>query len=320
MEEIIKPIDKRLLQSELTKDKLLRKTNFASNEIYIFTYKDSPYLMQELGRLREITFRAAGGGTGKSVDIDKFDTDSENPYCQLIVWDTQHKQIVGGYRFMHGSYAVENPNEILATGHYFNYSDKFTNEYLPQTIELGRSFIQPDYQLLKNFRRGLFALDNLWDGIVAVSHEYKDIKYWFGKFTMYKSFNVEARNILLTFLHLYFPDKEQLVTAKQPINFDFEGNCKLFAGNSYSDDYKKLKRLLKNYEQKVPPLVNAYMGLSNTMKTFGTADNLDFGDVEETGILITINDIYSDKYERHIKNYKTLINPNDIYPRKVKQL
>ena len=152
---IIQPVNEKLLLSELTKDKMLRKTNYGANEIYVFTHDQCPNLMRELGRLREITFRAAGGGTGKETDIDEFDISDDTPYCQMIVWDPKHKQIVGGYRFILGEYAMKNPNEKLATGHIFNYSDKFVNEYLPYTIELGRSFIQPNYQTLKNFRRGL---------------------------------------------------------------------------------------------------------------------------------------------------------------------
>ncbi|MBO4614323.1 MAG: GNAT family N-acetyltransferase [Bacteroidales bacterium] len=315
---IIPPVSKKLLLSELTKDKMLRKTNYGANEIYVFTHDQCPNLMRELGRLREITFRAAGGGTGKETDIDEFDISDDAPYCQMIVWDPQHKQIVGGYRFILGEYAVKNPNAKLATGHIFNYSDKFVNEYLPYTIELGRSFIQPNYQTLKNFRRGLFALDNLWDGVVALTSEYKHIKYWFGKFTMYKSYNVQARNILLSFLNLYFPDNESLVSPKLPIDFEFEKNKAEFSGNNFSDDYKKLKSELKNLNSKIPPLVNAYMNLSDTMKTFGTADNPEFGDVEETGILLNIADTHESQRSRHLKNYKPLIDISNIYPSSIK--
>jgi hypothetical protein len=270
--------------------------------------------MRELGRLREITFRAAGGGTGKEADIDEFDISNETPYCQMIVWDSQRNQIVGGYRFILGEYATQNPNEKLATGHIFNYSEKFVNEYLPYTIELGRSFIQPDYQYQKNSKRGLFALDNLWDGILALTSEYKHIKYWFGKFTMYKSYDVKARNLLLSFLRLYFPDNENLVSPKQPIDIEFETNRKPFPGNNFSSDYKELKTLLRSYNSKIPPLVNAYMKLSDTMRTFGTADNPEFGEVEETGILIGVNETYESQRTRHLKNYKTLIDISSIYP------
>ncbi len=312
--DIIPSVSKDLLLSELTKDKMLRRTNYGANEIYVFTHDQCPNLMQELGRLREITFRAAGGGTGKEADIDEFDISADAPYCQMIVWDPHHKQIVGGYRFILGEYAVKNPNAKLATGHIFNYSEKFVNEYLPYTIELGRSFIQPNYQTLKNFRRGLFALDNLWDGVVALTSEYKHIKYWFGKFTMYKSYNVQARNILLSFLNLYFPDNEMLVSPKLPIDFEFEKNKAAFSGDNFSDDYKKLKSELKNLNTKIPPLVNAYMKISDTMKVFGTANNPEFGDVEETGILINIADTHESQLSRHQKNYKPLIDINTIYP------
>ena len=315
---IIPPVSKKLLLSELTKDKMLRKTNYGANEIYVFTHDQCPNLMRELGRLREITFRAAGGGTGKETDIDEFDISDDAPYCQMIVWDPQHKQIIGGYRFILGEYATDNPNAKLATGHIFDYSDKFVNEYLPHTIELGRSFIQPSYQYLKNFRRGIFALDNLWDGIMALTSEYKHIKYWFGKFTMYKSYNVQARNFLLSFLKLYFPDNEMLVAPKRPIDFEFKKNKLAFSGDNFSDDYKKLKAELKNLNSKIPPLVNAYMKLSDTMKVFGTADNPEFGDVEETGILINIVDTHDSQRSRHLKNYKSLIDLNSIYPSKQK--
>ncbi len=312
--DIISPVSKNLLLSELTKDRLLRRTNYGANEIYVFTHDQCPNLMRELGRLREITFRAAGGGTGKEVDIDEFDISADAPYCQMIVWDPHHKQIIGGYRFILGEYTTDNPNAKLATGHIFDYSEKFVTDYLPYTIELGRSFIQPSYQYLKNFRRGFFALDNLWDGVVALTSEYKHIKYWFGKFTMYKSYKVQARNILLTFLNLYFPDNEMLVSPKLPIDFEFEKNKAAFSGDNFSDDYKKLKSELKNLNTKIPPLVNAYMKISDTMKVFGTADNPEFGDVEETGILINIADTHESQLSRHQKNYKPLIDINAIYP------
>ena len=314
--DIIPPVSKKLLLGELTKDKMLRRTNYGANEIYVFTHRDCPNLMRELGRLREITFRAAGGGTGKEADIDEFDISYDTPYCQMIVWDPQHKQIIGGYRFILGEYAVENPNEKLATGHIFNYSEKFVNDYLPYTIELGRSFIQPNYQFLKNFRRGLFALDNLWDGVLALTSEYKHIKYWFGKFTMYKSYNVNARNLLLSFLQLYFPDKDNLVSPKQPIDYEFEKNHSVFSGTYFDDDYKRLKSALKGMNAKIPPLVNAYMKLSDTMKSFGTSDNPEFGAVEETGILLNIADTHESQRVRHLKNYTTLIDINSIYPSK----
>lgn len=94
MEDIIKPISKELLKAELTEDKRLRMTNKSNNQIYIITHLNAPNVMREIGRLREIAFRAAGGGTGLSMDIDEYDT-MEHPYKQLIVWNPEAEEILG---------------------------------------------------------------------------------------------------------------------------------------------------------------------------------------------------------------------------------
>ena len=168
MEEIIAPIPKELLKAELTEDKRLRFTNRSKNEIYVLTAADSPNVMREIGRLREIAFRAAGGGTGLSVDIDEFDT-MEKPYKQLIVWNPEANDIIGGYRFIVGSDVRfnEDGTPILATAHnMFHFSKRFIEEILPVTIELGRSFVTLEYQSTRMGAKSLFALDNLWDGLV----------------------------------------------------------------------------------------------------------------------------------------------------------
>ena len=142
MEEIIAPVSKELLKAELTADKRLRYTNKSHNEIYVVTWQDSPNVLREIGRLREIAFRAAGGGTGMSLDLDDFDM-MEEPYKQLIVWNPEAEEILGGYRYLLGTDVRfdEAGAPILATSHMFHFSDAFIKEYLPQTIELGRSFL-----------------------------------------------------------------------------------------------------------------------------------------------------------------------------------
>ena len=126
MEEIIAPISKEVLKSELSEDKRLRFTNKSHNEIYVITAQDSPNVMREIGRLREIAFRAAGGGTGKSMDIDEYDT-MEDPYKQLIVWNPEAEEILGGYRYLLGDEVKfdESGKPILATSHMFNFSEDF---------------------------------------------------------------------------------------------------------------------------------------------------------------------------------------------------
>ncbi len=303
MKAVIHPVPRKELIKELTSEKFIRETNRGGNEIYAFTAQESPVLMQEVGRLRELTFRAAGGGTGKSVDIDKFDT-AENPYVQLIVWDPKELQILGGYRYSMCSKLPldDKGNPVLATTRLFKFTDKFNKEFLPKTIELGRSFVQPLYQSSKMGRKSLYALDNLWDGLGSLMVDYPEVEYFFGKVTMYTNFDIDARDYILNFMNKYFEDKENLVYPHNPI--DIKNNSEnLFSGNDYKNDYKILSRLVRDKGENIPPLINAYMSLSPTMRTFGTAINEHFGGVEETAILIKIEDVYDAKKARHISNY-----------------
>jgi hypothetical protein len=304
MKAVIHPISKEEIKKELTPERFVRKTNKGSNEIYCFTAKDSPLLMREVGRLREITFRSAGGGTGEEVDIDKFDT-AEIPYHQLIVWDPKEEQILGGYRYFIGKMINENQESHLATERLFSFSNDFNNNYLPKTIELGRSFVQPAYQSIRMGRKSLYALDNLWDGLGALTVNHPDIEYFFGKVTMYTSFNIDARNYILYFMKLYFNDPDNLISPINPIsiNLDKEEVENIFTGKNYKEDYKILSKLVREKGENIPPLVNAYMSLSPTMRTFGTSINEHFGGVEETAILIKLSDIYEAKKARHISTY-----------------
>lgn len=306
MQDIINPVDRALLKAELTKDRMLRRTNKSNNEIYIITAQDAPNVMQEIGRLREIAFRYYGGGTGYPVDIDDFDT-MEDAYRQLIVWSPEDEQILGGYRFLCGTDvkfdAAGKP--MLATSHLFNFSEKFNTEFLPYTVELGRSFVTLEYQSTRAGAKGLFVLDNLWDGLGALSVVDPSLQYYFGKVTMYNTYNSEARNMILYFLSLHFPDSDQLITPIHPLetNTDVEKMKALFKYDNFKDNYKVLNQEVRKFGINVPPLVNAYMSLSPKMRVFGTAINYEFGEVEETGILIAINEILEEKKQRHIETY-----------------
>lgn len=306
MKDITAPLPRKEIIAELTPDKMLRKTNKGGNEIYIITHHDSPAIMHEIGRLREITFRDAGGGTGLETDIDEFDI-AEIPYKQLIVWDPDAKEILGGYRYILCSEAGkdEEGHVMMATSHLFEFSEKFTKEYLPYTLELGRSFVQPAYQSSKAGAKALFALDNLWDGLGALTVDHPELKYFFGKITMYNHFHTEARNLIQYFFLKYFRDREKLVYPKEPVEFDIDipEMEALFTGANYNEDYKILTQSVRKFGENIPPLINAYMNLSPSMKTFGTVNHRQFGDVLETGIIVTISDIYSMKVDRHIETY-----------------
>ncbi|MDL2208528.1 GNAT family N-acetyltransferase [Parabacteroides sp. OttesenSCG-928-O15] len=307
MQEVIKPIDRNILKAELTKDKMLRTTNKSQNEIYIVTAVDSPNVMREIGRLREIAFREYGGGTGNEVDIDEFDT-MEDAYRQLIVWSPEDEQIMGGYRFLCGSdvrFDAEG-KPLLATAHLFHFSDEFIKDYLPYTVELGRSFVTLEYQATREgSKKGLFILDNLWDGLGALSVVDPTLKYYFGKVTMYNTYDTESRNMILYFLGLHFPDPERLITPVSPLQTetDIEKMKELFHYDNFKDNYKILNQEVRKRGINVPPLVNAYMSLSPKMRVFGTAVNHEFGEVEETGILIAIDEILEDKKKRHVESY-----------------
>ena len=308
MEEIIQPIARSLLKAELTKEKLLRRTNKSNNEIYIVTAHDAPQVMREIGRLREVAFRYYGGGTGLAMDIDEYDT-MENSYRQLLVWDPEEEQILGGYRFLCGSDIRFDANQkpVLATAHLFNYSPTFIRDYLPFTVELGRSFVTLEYQATRSSSRGLFVLDNLWDGLGALSVVDPTLKYYFGKVTMYNTYNQAARNLILYFLQRHFADKQNLVTPIEPlcIDIDLEQMQQLFPYDTFKENYKVLNQEVRKLGINVPPLVNAYMSLSPKMRVFGTAINHEFGEVEETGILIAIDEILEEKKKRHIESYLT---------------
>lgn len=306
MEPIIAPIDVNILKAELTPAKKLRDTNKSHNEIYVINHHDSPNVMMEIGRLREEAFRDSGGGSGLSMDIDEFDT-MENPYQQLIVWDPEAEKILGGYRYILGPDIKldSNGQPLLATSHMFHFSEKFIKEYLPYTIELGRSFVAPEYQSSKAGTKALFALDNLWDGLGALCIQRPDMKYFFGKMTMYPEYNREARDLIQHFLFKHFEDKEKLVTPIDPLVIEtpVEKMNAILTEDEFKEDYKLLNAEVRRHGVNIPPLVNSYMSLSPTMKMFGGGINHEFSEAEETCILVTFDEIYDAKKARHIDSF-----------------
>ena len=305
-QSIIAPIPKEVLRSELTPELQLRMTNKSNNEIYIVTAHNAPNVMREIGRLREAVFREAGGGTGKDCDIDEYDI-SENCYKQLIVWNPEQQEIIGGYRYLEGtSWQLDNQGQpVLATSHMFHFSEKFLKEYMPYTIELGRSFVSLPYQSSRMGAKSLFALDNLWDGLGALTVIKPNVRYFFGKMTMYPSYIRKGRDMILYFLKKHFDDKERLIIPMKPLKIEADEQEleTLFCEDDFNADYRILNREIRKLGYNIPPLVNAYMSLSPTMKLFGTAINYGFGDVEETGILIAVDEILEQKRVRHIDSF-----------------
>lgn len=297
------------IKAELTQERFVRYTSKLNNEIYIVNVHNSPETVQEVGRLRELTFASADGGTGKPVDLDELDL-SDNPYQQLIVWNPEEEEIVGGYRFIDGATVAGgkgNPQHDLSMGHYFQFSPQFLEDYLPYSIELGRSWVQPKYQPAVDPRKGMFALDNIWDGLGAIVLKYENMRHFYGKVTMYPSYDRNARNWVLNFLEHYFSDTEGLMhpilqaeLQKLPgLEQHFPINRLDFSTN-FKKGLRNLGKLTSEFGESVPPLIKQYMVLSPEMKTFGTFVNADFGNVEETGILISVDKIYEEKRSRYI--------------------
>lgn len=307
MQNVIDPVSRELLEAELSAERFLRKTNNGNNEIYVVNWHNAPNILLEIGRLREVSFRDAGGGTGMDHDLDDYDK-CHNCFDQLIVWNPADKEIVGGYRFIHGrdQKIDKDGNLIGPTGKLFKFSEAFLKDYLPNSIELGRSFVQPNYQPTYNIRKGMYSLDNIWDGLGAIIVDNPDIRYFFGKITMYPHFNRQARDMILYFLHRYFPDNDKFAWPFNPLQAELNSEAldKIFTGNSYEENYRILVQEVRQRKENIPPLVNAYMNLSSTMRTFGTAINYGFGNVEETGIMVTIGDIYDMKKSRHLDTYR----------------
>ena len=306
---IAPPVDRELIKKELKQKHFLRKSNYGNKEIYVTTAHLSPNIMREIGRLRELSFAADGGGTGKEVDIDMYDT-LDDPYCckQLFVWSPEDEEIVGAYRFIHGSNMMrrEDGSIVTPTADQYQFSEQFINEYLPYTVELGRAFVQPAYQPGNNLRKGLYSLDNLWDGLGCLILEIPETRYFFGKITMYGDLDRKARDLILYFYQKHFPDRDGLVWPYERVSIESDYNelVQLFTGRNYKEDYQILLHAVRERGCTVPPLINAYMNLTPTMRSFGTCPNHHLVGTTDTGILITLNDLFPEKRHRYIDSYE----------------
>ena len=205
---------------------------------------------------------------------------------------------------------------ILTSAHMFEFTKKFLRDFLPYTLELGRSFVSVEYQSSKAGSKSLYALDNLFDGIAALGVLYKDrVKFFFGKMTIYPEYNTEAREMVMYFLRKYFGEKADLIKIRKEVKVNNPRRFnKLFNGKDYKEDYKILKtEVLKLGKTEVlklgvsiPPLVNTYMNLSPSMIYFGTGINDEFADVLDSGILIAFEELYPEKIDRHTNSFRKI--------------
>ena len=304
---IIDPVDVELIKKELNANTFLRKTNRGDNEIYVVNNENSPNVLREIGRLREVSFRAVGGGSGTECDLDHFDLEDKACF-QIVVWNPEDEEIIGGYRFTRWKMASfhENGQPYVNTEHLFDFSQEFLDEYFPHCIEMARAFVQPKYQSAQAGRKALFALDNLWEGIGGVVASDPSVKYLSGKVTIYSSSPELSRKAMVYYLDKSFGDRKGLITSKNPETWTEEQAAMfedMFCGANYKENYQILNNYVKSMGDSIPPLIHLYINLSETMKTFGTTFDPDFGDCYDTAMLITVADIYQEKYDRYIGSY-----------------
>ena len=309
---IIDPVDTELLKAELTEEHFLRDTNHAGNKLYIVDNQCAPNVLKEIGRLREIAFRTGGGGTGKNLDLDCFDLDAAFKYKQLVLWDPEAECIIGGYRFVlcdNVMYDREG-QPIMPSSHLFRFTRRYLRGAFTKTIELSRSFIRPEYQSSERGMKSLYSLDNLFDGLGGLILMYKGrMEYFFGKMTIYPSFPEEGLQMILYFLRKHFGTWEadlhyrfdKMVIPKNPVKIKMSRKFRgVLTEDDFRDDYKILKHEIQKMGVNIPPLVNTYMNLSPTMKSFGAGINDEFGDVIEAGILIKFDELHPEKTRRHL--------------------
>lgn len=318
MKEIIPAVDKELLKKELTKKHFLRPTNKANNEIYDITAHEAPNVMREIARLRELSYRAGGGSTGEELDMDYMDTMDE-PYHQIVVWNPEAEEIIGGYRYLHGKKCRfdDNGQPIITSAHLYHYSDYFIKDYLPYTIELGRAFVQPKYQTRDMGMKSIFALDNTWDGLGAVVYSNPDVKFLIGKVTIYPSFDPISRDLIYAFLRRFCYDRKGLFEPYKPIGISLEAQeiaDEIFEGDNPQINYHLLQKAIRSRGSVIPPMFSAYLSLTTELKFFGNALNDELANVYETGIMIEVADINQDKILRYIGSYvdyiRTIIKQN----------
>jgi len=304
---LIEPVSRKLLREELTADRLVRPTRIGNNEVYIFTALKAPNLMQEVGRLRELTFRDAGAGFGTAVDIDHFDTD-EYSCRQLIVWDPVAEDIIGGYRFniFHQFKGKPLRDIPLANKSLYSISNTFANEYIPYVVELARAFIQPKYQPKLAGRKAAFSLDNIWDGLGALVVKYPFIRYFFGRLTFFSNYDPTVRDLAFYFFAKHLQGNPALLRPKNPFEYptplsDLE---KVIGGSSIKEDFNKLHQAAKNHGTTIPPLLKSYFNVSGTLRVFEPVFDSYFASSYAAAILVTIADVYPAFIKRYITPYQ----------------
>ena len=260
--------------------------------IYLYQHKTSSPIMREIGRLREIAFRAVGEGSNKRRDIDQYDSS----YFHLILWDKEDLEIAGAYRFGDSKQLIEAQGKAgLYSATLFDY-DEPMDKYLEQGLELGRSFVQPKYW-------GKRSLDYLWYGIGAFLKSRPQYRYLFGPVSLSDSYPKAAKDLLVKFYQLYFSEQQITATAKTPYHLP-EALQHAFSGDDYKQDFIKLKQLLANMGVSIPTLYKQYSELCEPGGAKFLSFNIDpdFNDCIDGLVLVDVHQLKDKKRARYLAN------------------
>lgn len=291
---IIKPIDRKILKLQLKEAPLLGITN-DGKKIFILTYNGFPEVIREVARLREITFRGVGEGTGNRLDMDLYD----KLYRHIVLWDEENLEVVGAYRIgVCEELLLKHGTEGLYTSTLFNFSDNFKKK-LPFALELGRSFVQRKYW-------NSYSLDYLWQGIGAFLYNHPETKYLFGGVSLSGSYNTEAKELLVFFYTKWFKGPFDMVTAKNHYSINpnkLESLEATFPGVDYKSELKILKQSLKMFGFSIPTLFKQYSELcsDNGCSFLDFGIDYDFNSCIDGFIFIEVDKIKPHKRERYIR-------------------
>jgi len=290
LESMAHPEDRKQLKVELKNSQLIGVTS-DGKQIYNFTYDSDSAVMRELGRLRELTFRAVGEGTGLRRDVDVYD----RIYDHIILWDNDELEIVGAYRMVPTRRVLELHQDVgLYTETLFDLS-KLSEEKKQQGLELGRSFVQPKYW-------GKRSLDYLWQGIGAYLNQNPDIRYLLGAVSVSNELNKEAKASLIRFYQTYFGSYDIEVNAKTPYLLPTDvGLC--FNGDDYQQEFSLLKQKMKDEGSSIPTLYKQYSELCEPGGTLFCAFNVDkdFSDCIDGFVLVDMQLMKSQKRKRYLQ-------------------
>lgn len=296
IENVIHPAMSKLIRKELQQSQLIGSTD-DGKQIYLFDYHSNSSVVREIGRLRELSFRAVREGTGNALDIDAYD----RYYRHLILWDEDELEIVGAYRIGETAKIMQEKGLAgLYTHSLFEFDDGML-PYLEQSIELGRSFVQPRYW-------GRRSLDYLWFGIGAYLQQNPQIKYMFGPVSLSASYPESARQLIASFYTELFGSDLALVRPKAPFIFPrselFTDFHSVNSESAYKQAFSLLKQQLDDLGVRIPTLYKQYVEICQPggCRFLGFNVDADFSDCIDAMILVHLDAIKDKKRERYINN------------------